>query len=68
MIKELAQLEGLEVSATGIIFEGTTTTAREPSFQSNLSKDLPSLNPQLGKRTKILHILPFSSLSLTSML
>ena len=30
MIKELVQLEGLEISATGMILEGTTTTAGEP--------------------------------------
>ena len=65
---ELAQLESLEVLATGMILEGTTTTTGELSSQSNLPKDLLSLDPQLGKRTKILHILPFSSLSLTLML
>jgi len=35
-IKKLVQSEGLEVSATGMILEGTTTTAGEPSSQSNL--------------------------------
>ena len=68
MIKELAQSEGIEVPATGMILEGTATTAGEPSSQSSLPKDLPSSDHQLGKRTKILHILPFSSLLLTSML
>jgi len=68
MIKELVQPEGLEVPATGMISEGTTITAGEPSSQSILSKDLPSLDPQLGKRIKILHILPFSSLLLILML
>jgi len=68
MIKELVQPEGLEVSATGMILEGATTTAGEPSFQSNLPKNLPSLDPHLGKRIKILHILPSSLLLPTSML
>jgi len=62
MIKELVQTEGVEVPAT------TTTTTREPSSQSSLSKDLPSLDPQLDKRIKILYILSFSSLLLTLML
>ena len=30
MIQELTQLEGLEVPATGIIFEGITNVTREP--------------------------------------
>jgi len=68
MIKELAQLEGLEVSVTGMILEGMTTVTGEPSSQRSLPKDLPSLDPQLGKRTRILYILLFSSLLLTSML
>ena len=64
MIKEPVQPKSLEVPATGMILESTTTTAGEPSFQSNLPKDLPSLDPQFGKRTKILHVLPFSLLSI----
>ena len=68
MIKELVQPEGLEVPANGMILEGTTTTAGEPSSQSNLPKDLPFLDSQLDKRTMILHILSFSSILLTSML
>jgi len=68
MIKKLVQLEGLEVSATGMISEGTTTLTGESSSQSNLPKDLPSSDSQLGKRIKILYILPFSSLLLTMML
>jgi len=68
IIKELAQTESLEVSATGMILEGITTVTREPLSQSSLPKDLPSLDPQLGKRTRILHILSFSSLLLTSIL
>ena len=68
MIKELALPEGLEVPAAGMILEGITIVTGEPSFQSSLLKDPPSLDPQLGKRTKILHILLFSSLLLTSML
>jgi len=31
MIQELAQPEGFEVSATGMIFEGITTVIGEPS-------------------------------------
>jgi len=68
MIKELAQPKGLEVSATRMILEGITIVTGEPSSQSSLPLDLPSSDPQLGKRTKIFHILPFSSLLLTSML
>ena len=68
MIKELVQPEGLEVLTTGMISESTTTTAREPSSQSNLPKDLLSLDLQLGKRIKNLYILSFSSLLLTLML
>ena len=68
MIKELVQPESLEVSATGIISDGTTTMVGEHSSQSSLSKDLLSLDPQLGKRIKILYILPFLSLLLTLIL
>ena len=68
MIQELAQPEGLEVPITGILLEGITTVTREPSSQSILPKDSPSSDPQLGKRTRILHILPLSSLLLTLML
>jgi len=53
MIQELAQPEGLEVPATGMFLEGITTVIGEPSSQSSLPKDLPSLDPQLGKRTKM---------------
>ena len=45
MIKELAQPEGLEIPATGMILEGITTVTRELSFQSSLLKDLPFLDP-----------------------
>ena len=44
MIKELVLPDGLEVPANGMISEGTTTTAGEPSSQSSLPKDLPSLD------------------------
>ena len=54
MIKELVQLKGLEVPATGMISEGTNTTAGEASSQSNLPKNLPSLDSQLGRRIQIL--------------
>ena len=57
MIKELAQPEGLEVPATGMLLEGITS----------LPKDL-RLWILLGKRTKIFHILSFSSLLLTLVL
>ena len=52
MIQELAQQEGLEVLATGMPHEGVSTAIGEPSSPSDLSRDLPSLDPQLGKRTK----------------
>jgi len=68
MIKELVQPEGLEVPATVMISEGTTTTVGEPFSQSSLPKDLPSLDPQLGKRIMILYILSFSLLLLISIL
>jgi len=50
MIQELAQQEGLEVPATGIPHKGATAEIGEPSSPSDLSKDLPSSGPQLGKR------------------
>ena len=50
MIQELAQQEGLEVPATGVSHEGATTEVGEPSSLSGLSRDLPSSDPQLGKR------------------
>jgi len=65
MIKELVQPGGLEVPATGTISEGTTTMTGEPSSQSSLSKDLSSLDPQLGNNIKILCILSLSLLLLT---
>jgi len=68
MIQELAQQEGLEVSASEMPHEGVTTKIGESSSPSGLSKDLPSSDPQLGKRIKMCHILPFSLLSLTLML
>jgi len=68
MIQELAQPEGPEVSATRMIFEGITTVTWEPLSQSSQPKDSPSLDPQLGKKTKIFHILPLSSSLLTLML
>ena len=68
MIKELAQLEDLEISATGMILEGITIVTGESSSQSSLPKDLPYLDPQLGKRTKIFHTLPFLLLLLILML
>ena len=40
MIMKLVQPEGLEVSATGMLSEGTATVVGEPSSQSSLPKDL----------------------------
>ena len=68
MIKELVQPEGLEVLATGMTSEGTTTMIGEPSSQSSLLKDLLSSDPQLGKRIKMIYVFLFSLLFLTSML
>ena len=68
MIQEVAQPEGLEVPAIGILREGEITMTGEPSSQSGLPKDLPSLDPQLHKRTKMCHILLFSLLLPTSKL
>ena len=65
MIQELAQQEGLEVPAIGMPREGVSTEIGEPSSPSGLSKDLPSSDPQLGKRTRMYHILSFSLLLLT---
>jgi len=59
MIQELAKQEGLEVPATGMPREDVTTEIGEPSSLNGLSKDLPSLDPQLGKRTKMCRILSF---------
>ena len=59
MIQELAQSEGLEVPTAKTLHEGTTTVTGEPSFLSGLLEDLSSLDPQLGKRTKMYHILLF---------
>jgi len=58
-IQELAQQEGLKVPTTGVPHEGATAEIGEPSSPSGLSKDLPFLGPQLGRRMKICHILPF---------
>jgi len=57
MIQELAQPEDLEVPATWTLREGITTVTREPSSQGGLLEDLPSLDLQLSKRTKMCHIL-----------
>jgi len=63
-----SQPERLEVPTTGMTSEGITTATEEPSSHSSLPKDLSSLDPQLGKRIKILYILPFSSSLLISTL
>ena len=68
MIQKLAQPKGLEVPTTGMLFEGITTVIGEPSSQSSLPKDFSSSDPQLGKRTKMCHILLSPSLLLTSIL
>ena len=66
--RSLAQQEGLEVPPTGMPREGVTTEIGEPSSPSGLSKDLSSSDTQLGKRTKMCHILSFLLLLLTLML
>ena len=53
MIQELAQQEGLEVPATGMPHEGASTEIGEPSSPSGLSRDLPSSDPQLGKKIQM---------------
>ena len=65
MIQELAQQEGLEAPTTGMPHKGATTEVEEPSSPSGLSRDLPSPDPQLGKRMLTCWILSFSSLPLT---
>ena len=50
MIQELAQQEGLEAPATRMPYDGATAEVGEPSSPSGLSRDLPSSDPQLGKR------------------
>jgi len=50
MIKELARQEGLEVPAARVPHEGATIEVAKPSFPSGLSRNLPSSDPQLGKR------------------
>ena len=50
MIQELAQQEGLEASTIGMPHEVATVEVGEPSPPSGLSRDLPSTDPQLGKR------------------
>jgi len=62
MIQELAQQEGLEAPATGMPHEGATVEVGEPSSLGGLSRDLPSSDPQLGKRILTCWILSFSSL------
>jgi len=68
VIQELAQQEGLVVPATGMLREGVTTVTGEPSSQGGLPMDLPFSDSQLGNRTKMCLILPFSLLLLTSKL
>ena len=65
MIQELAPLEGLEVSAAGMPHEGAIAEVGEPSSPSGLSRDLPSSDPQLGKRILTCWILFFLSFPLT---
>jgi len=68
IIQELAQHESLEVPTTRMPREGVTNEIGEPSSTRGLSKDLPSSDPQLGKRVEMYHILSFSLLLLTLML
>jgi len=57
MIQELAQQEGLEAPTTRMPHEGATTEVGEPSSPSGISRDLPSSDPQLGKRILMFWIL-----------
>ena len=59
MIQELVQQKGLEVSSTGVSHEGATADVGEPSSPSGLSRDLPSSDPQLGKRYRLAEYSPF---------
>ena len=68
MIQELVQPEGFEVPVTETLREGITTMTGEPSSRSSLPEDLPSLDPQLCKITRMSHILPFSLSLLTLLL
>ena len=61
MIQELAQQEGLEAPDTRILHDGATAEVGKPSPPSGLSRDLPSSDPQLGKRILTCCILSFLS-------
>jgi len=50
MIQELAQQEGLEAPVTGMPQESATVEVREAPTPHDLSRNLPSSGPQLGKR------------------
>ena len=65
MIQELAQQEGLEAPDTRMLHDGATAEVGEPVSPNSLSRDLPSSDPQLGKRILTCWILSFSLLPLT---
>ena len=50
MIEELAQQEGPEAPITGMPQESATVGVGEASTPHDLSRNLPSSGPQLGKR------------------
>ena len=51
-----------------MLHDGVSTEIEEPSSPSGLSRDLPSSDPQLGKRIQTCWILSFSLLPLTVIL
>jgi len=65
MIQELAQQEGLEAPVTGMPQESATVEVGEASTPRDLSRNLPSSDPQLGKRILTYWIFSFLSLPLT---
>ena len=50
MIQEMAQQEGLEAPVTGMPQESATVEVKEASTPHDLSRNLSSSDPQLGKR------------------
>ena len=50
MIQELAQPEGPEASITGMPQKSATVEVGEASTPHDLSRNVPSSDPQLGKR------------------
>jgi len=64
MIQELTQQEGLEASVTGMPQESSVVEVGEASSPRDLSRNLASSDPQLGKRILTYWIFSFLSLSL----